>query len=165
MFPDIGLIWKLEPQERGAPHYHMMAWGAAEHDLFFFTVSAWYEIAGDGDQNHLAFHMGALGNQPCVQQVRSREGVMRYASKYLAKTFDVAGWDEIYPGRFWGLSRKENIPFGEDMVMYITKKDAHVWMRYQRRFAKLKSRDYSSLTTFCLADQWVENILEVQNMT
>lgn len=135
-FPEIGIIWKLEPQERGAPHYHFLAWGVSEHDLFLFTVSAWYEIAGAGDNNHLAFHMGGLGNKPCVQEVYSREGVMRYASKYLGKTFEVAGWNEVYPGRFWAVVQKENIPFGEEMIMYITEKDAHLWKRYQRRFAR-----------------------------
>ena len=161
-FPDVGLIWKLEPQKRGAPHYHMLVYGVEEHDLFMFTVSAWYEIAGDGDRRHLAFHLGALKkSKPCVQAVYSREGVMRYASKYLGKTFEVAGWEGVYPGQFWSVVQKENIPFGKDMVMYITKKDAHVWMRYQRRFAKLKSRNYSSLTTFCNADQWTKNIMEV----
>lgn len=160
-FPDLGLIWKLEPQERGAPHYHILVWGVSEHDLFIFTVKAWYEIAGAGDKNHLAFHMGGLGNKPCVQEVYSREGVMRYASKYLGKTFEVAGWDEVYPGRFWAVVQRENIPFGQDMVMYISKRDAHIWMRYQRRFARLKSRSYSSLTTFCNAEHWIENIMEV----
>jgi len=159
-FPDVGFIWKLEPQQRGAPHYHMLVYGVTEHDLFLFTVSAWYQIAGDGDGNHLAFHMGGLGNKPCVQAVYSREGVMRYASKYLGKTFEVAGWDEVYPGRFWAVVQKENIPFGQDMVMHITSGDAHTWMRYQRRFAKLKSRSYSSLTTFCNADKWTENIIK-----
>jgi len=162
-FPDIGLIWKLEPQERGAPHYHMLAWGVPEHDLFLFTVSAWFDIAGNGDRYHLAFHMGGLGNKPCVQAVYSREGVMRYASKYLGKTFEVAGWTDIYPGRFWAVVQRDNIPFGQEMIMYITQKDANIWMRYQRRFAKLKSRSYSSLTTFCKADQWTKNIMEVQD--
>jgi hypothetical protein len=161
-FPDAGFIWKLEPQQRGAPHYHLLVWGVSEHDLFMFTVSAWYEIAGDGDNRHLAFHMGGLGNQPCVSAVRSRKGVMQYAAKYLGKTFDVAGWDEIYPGRFWAVVQRDNIPFGLGMIMYITKKDAHTWMRYQRRFSGIKSRNYSSLTTFCRADDWTSNIMEVQ---
>jgi hypothetical protein len=159
-FPEIGLIWKLEPQQRGAPHYHILTWGVSEHDLFLFTIASWYEIAGNGDKNHLAFHMGGLGNKPCVQEVYSREGVMKYASKYLGKTFEVAGWDEIYPGRFWAVMRKENIPFGEDMIMYITEGDCHKWMRYQRRFAKIKKHlNRSSLTTFCKSAQWIENII------
>jgi hypothetical protein len=45
-FPEIGLIWKLEPQQRGAPHYHIMAWGADLEKLGVFVVDAWYDIAG-----------------------------------------------------------------------------------------------------------------------
>jgi hypothetical protein len=26
-YPGSGYIWKLEPQERGAPHYHLLVWG------------------------------------------------------------------------------------------------------------------------------------------
>ena len=116
-FSDIGFIWKLEPQERGAPHYHLLVWGVQEADLFYFVPSAWYEIAGDGDHNHLLFHMGCLRNQHCVSEVRSWRGVWSYASKYLGKTFEVAGWDCIYPGRFWAVVNRENIPFGVDMML------------------------------------------------
>lgn len=134
-FPEIGFIWKLEPQERGAPHYHILAWGVSVEKLGAFIPFAWHDIAGQGDENHLRFHLGLLGNEPCVSQVRSRNGVMRYAEKYLGKTFEVAGWKEKYTGRFWAVVQKENIPFGVDMIMYIQKKDAHLLMRYQRRFA------------------------------
>jgi len=161
-FPNIGYIWKLEPQQRGAPHYHIMAWGAELEKLGMFVVDAWYEIAGGGDIRHKMFHMGLYqSSEPCVQAVRSRKGVMSYASKYLGKTFEVAGWDEIYPGRFWAVVQKENIPFGQDMTMNITDKDAKIWMRYQRRFAKMKSRKYFSLTTFCNSEKWISNLLEV----
>lgn len=161
-FPNCGFIWKLEPQKRGAPHYHLLVWGCDEKLLSDFVPVAWHEIAGGGDEVHLMFHLGQLGNEHCVSQVRSRKGVMRYAEKYLGKTFEVAGWDEVYPGRFWSVVQKENIPFGQDMVMYITQKDAHVWMRYQRKFSKVKKLlRPSSFTIFCDAEQWVENILEV----
>jgi len=192
-FPEIGLIWKLEPQERGAPHYHMMAWGVSTHDLFMFTVKNWYEIAGNGDKKHLAFHMGGFGNRPCVEKVYNRNGVMSYASKYLGKTFEVAGWDEKWTGRYWAIVQKDNIPFGEDMVMYITHEDANIWMRYQRSFAKIpiykkvwdvdhKKKIYlyengkrvvlkkkklqvcsPSLTIFSTADNWVLNIIRTKD--
>jgi len=162
-FPQIGYIWKLEPQERGAPHYHLMTWGVSVEKLFSFIPYAWHDIAGGGDENHLFWHLGLLRNEPCVTQVKSRNGVMRYASKYLGKTFDVAGWDEIYPGRFWAVVQKENIPFGVECVHEISKKQAEHIIRYQRRFSKMKSRNYSSLTTFCDSGQWIKNIFrEVQ---
>jgi len=159
-FPHVGYIWKLEPQERGAPHYHIMTWGVGEMDLREFVPQAWYEIAGGDDAFHLMFHKGQLGNQHCVNQVRSRNGVMRYASKYLGKTFDVAGWTEVYPGRFWAVVQKENIPFGVECVHEISRSRAEHIIRYQRRFSKMKSRNYSSLTTFCDSRQWIKNIFQ-----
>jgi len=159
-YPLMGAIWKLEPQERGAPHYHMMVWGVEEYELFLWVVDTWHEIAGRGDENHKLFHLGVLhDSKRCVEAVRSWRGVWSYASKYLGKTFEVAGWDSKATGRFWAVVNRQNIPFGKDMVMRITLNDAHVWMRYQRRFAKLKSRSYPSLTTFCRADDWVKNLM------
>lgn len=161
MFPNIGAIWKLEPQERGAPHYHMLAWGQETEELLRFVAKSWFEIAGNGDMKHLLFHLGVFkDSKPCVSKVRSFRGVWSYASKYLGKTFEVAGWDEKETGRFWGLLGRENVPFGEPMTMFITLKDAHQWMRYQRRFAGLKGRDYKSITIFCKSDQWVNRIIE-----
>jgi hypothetical protein len=158
--PLCGVIWKLEPQERGAPHYHMMVWGVENFTLCNFVVESWHDIAGAGDENHKLFHAGLLaGSKPCVEPVRSWRGVWSYASKYLGKTFEIAGWDSLSVGRYWAVIQKQNIPFGQQMVMRITIKDAHVWMRYQRRFMGLKSRSYPSLTTFCKADDWINNLM------
>src|SRR5271157_7616 len=77
-FPVAGGIWKLEPQQRGAPHYHLLVWGAplvvvdeinmTVSGLRYFIPSAWYEIAGGGDEKHLLWHEGLLGhgNKQCV---------------------------------------------------------------------------------------------------
>ena len=157
-FPQAGYIWKLEPQERGAPHFHMLVWGVYTNDLFFWVVEAWHEIAGDGDPNHYKFHLGALrDSKPCVQQVRSWRGVWAYAAKYLGKTFEVAQWGSTWTGRFWGVGNRANIPFGERVVIEITEKEVVQTMRLQRRFMRQrKSRDLNSLKTFCDADQWIE---------
>jgi hypothetical protein len=158
-YSDIGLIWKLEPQERGAPHYHMLAWGVPFGELCDFVPYAWHDIAGGGDKNHLSFHLGLLDNQHCVSQVRSFRGVWAYASKYLGKTFEVSGWEDKYTGRFWAVVNRGNIPFGQSCAYAIPLSQAVHVMRYQKRFAKLKRREYPSLTTFCDADQWIENVM------
>jgi hypothetical protein len=159
-FPDIGIIWKLEPQERGAPHYHFLIWGAAENLLFEFFVEHWHQIAGGEDPNHKLLLLGALkGSKPCVEAVRSRRGVMRYASKYLAKAFDVSGWNNEHHGRYWAVVNRENIPFGVKCVYEISLQKANHIMRYQKRFSRIKKLlNSSSLTTFCDADQWTKNI-------
>lgn len=162
VFPGVGLIWKLEPQQRGAPHYHLLVWGCDLAQLMQFVPQAWYEIAGGGDHKHLLWHGGMLGNGNvhCVQQVNSFKGVMAYASKYLGKTFEVAGWEQVWTGRFWGVVNQPNIPLGELVEEEVTKNKALEFIRYQRRFTGFKNfRSNKSLTTFCDADQWIEKVL------
>ena len=91
-------IWKLEPQQRGAPHFHLLVWGICfsassapcpncspiyRPPLFPTAVPRWFEIVGNNDPRHLA-----AGTR--VEAVRSRNGVMRYAS-LLAQSPAAAG--------------------------------------------------------------------------
>jgi hypothetical protein len=160
-FPMAGGIWKLEPQDRGAPHYHMMVWGVDTDVLFRWTLDTWYEIAGGGDRNHYYFHAGLLkDSRRCVERVRSFRGVWSYASKYLGKTFEVAEWGSQWTGRFWGTFKPENIPFGETMEIEANQGQVAHFMRYQRRFMHMRTgRDLNSLKTFCDADQWIHKII------
>lgn len=153
-----GSIWKLEPQERGAPHYHILTWGCDRVDLSSFVPSTWFEIAGGGDEKHLIWHCGGFGNSHCVQYVQSFNGVWAYASKYLGKTFEVSGWQEKWTGRYWGIVNRSNVPFGELVRVDVDRKDVLDVMRYQRRFAGLKSRSLKSQTVYCDADQWVRKL-------
>lgn len=160
-FPGIGYIWKLEPQERGAPHFHLLVWGVQEEKLFPFVLQQWYEIAGQGDINHLLFHGGHLpGSKPCVSQVRSWKGVWSYASKYIGKTFEVAGWDNIWTGRFWGVHNKENIPFGEVQRFEVPISWIYKIQRLQRRKIGGKRKRWmkNNLICFCDVNQWMKNL-------
>lgn len=159
-FPDAGYIWKLEPQKRGAPHYHLLVWGCKEGELFRWVVNNWYEIAGNGDFNHWKFHAGALqGSKACVQKVKSFKGVWSYASKYIGKTFEVAEWGAQWTGRFWGIGKRDNIPFGTLVELSLNARVIVQIMRYQRRFSGIRGKDYNSLTVFCDASQWVARLL------
>ena len=155
-FPAHGSIWKLEPQKRGAPHYHILTWNLDRDQVQKFVPGAWFEIAGGGDAKHLTWHQGGFENQHCVQQVYSHNGVMRYASKYLGKTFEVEGWEAV--GRYWGVIGRGRIPFGELIQEEVTRKKAIEVMRYQRRYAHLKGSGKKSATVICDADQWVRKI-------
>lgn len=159
-FPAHGSIWKLEPQERGAPHFHILTWGCELEKIRAWLPLAWHEIAGNGDRLHLLWHEGKLGNgnRHCVQQVRTWRGVWSYASKYLGKTFDVAGWSEKWTGRFWGVIHRGHIPFGELIEEEVTRKKAVEIMRYQKRFSGLNKRNNKSMTIFCDADQWIKKV-------
>lgn len=115
----LAVIWKMEPQKRGAPHFHLLILRESHHnidDLVTWWAGNWNEIAGrdlPGDLSplHLQWHLGTLGNgnRPCVEVVKDWDGVGRYAAKYLGKKcYARAGWD--WPGRWWGIRRKEELP-------------------------------------------------------
>jgi hypothetical protein len=157
-FPGAGIIWKLEPQKRGAPHFHLLVWGVKVASLRAWVPTAWFEIAGGGDNLHLLWHEGKLKNKHCTQQVNSFKGVWAYASKYLGKTFEVAGWDSKAVGRFWAVVNPANIPFGEPMKIDITRADAVQGIRYIKRVIHAKKRSYPSLSMFCDSQQWIDRI-------
>jgi len=155
-FPAVAGVWKLEPQKRGAPHFHLLVWGADYLELLSFVPEAWCEIVGSGDPNHLAWHKGELGNSPCVQQIESQRGVFWYASKYMSKEVGTMFSDW---GRWWGVFHRDNLPLGEVVNVEVTEEKAIEFIRYMRRFAHIRSRDYRTLTIICDADYWMNRLL------
>lgn len=85
-----------------APRFHFLVWGIAflHHQRL---ARRWFEIVGSNDPRHLA-----AGTR--VEAVRSRNGVMRYASKlYMGKDFEMPpGWEHV--GRFWGIIGRADLP-------------------------------------------------------
>ena len=158
-YSDHGSIWKLEPQERGAPHYHILTWGVSLEKMQEYIPSIWFDIAGAQDKKHLSWHRGELGNgnKHCVQQVNSWRGVWSYASKYLGKTFEVSGWNELWTGRYWGVINRDNVPFGELVQQEVDIQKVVEVQRYQRRFTRIKKTN-KSMTIFCDAQQWVDKL-------
>lgn len=119
----VPLFWKLEPQVRGAPHFHLLVfWGqtiseAEDKRRVEWCSRAWYDLAGGGDCKHLAVHLGQLGNRPCHEVVKDWNQVLRYAGKYVGKPvedYDVedewlsGAWR--WPGRWWGVRHAEGLP-------------------------------------------------------
>jgi len=152
-FPGSSFIWKLEPQKRGAPHFHLMVWGVEYIPLRRWISDAWYQVVGSGDEKHL--HAGTS-----VEEVRSWRGVMSYASKYMGKIFDSPmmsdlGWDN--PGRFWGVKGRENLPqVVADEIKGLTDQQVYDFFRLMRRYAGIKGRSYRSLSISCEnPTQWI----------
>jgi hypothetical protein len=116
-------IWKLEPQERGAPHFHILLFGV---DFIHHSILAqwWYEIVGSGDQRHLQAGIR-------IEAVRSREGVMHYASKlYMGK--EIVGFEGV--GRFWGVFNRHKLPLSRAVKAEIADVELVHFQRMARRY-------------------------------
>ena len=155
-FSGAGVIWKLEYQDRGAPHFHMLLYGVSLSQAMEFIPMKWHEIAGGDDKNHLAFHRGELrGSEHCVQPVKSWRGVKSYASKYFTKMFGVAGKS----GRFWGVRGK--VPMSELLTLKIDVTTALQFRRAYRRFSGFSSRRLG-FWAFGSSEGWVSFISRLE---
>jgi len=127
--------WKLEPQKRGAPHFHLLlylGWGVnCIAEIASWAAQAWHEIAGQGDPNHLRWHQGGFTGRPCFEQVNDWAGVSRYAGKYFGKVYEtIPDWP--WSGRFWGCWRRSSLPI-EWQRQYLSPSQAVVLSRELRR--------------------------------
>lgn len=131
-YPDTGVFWRLEFQERGAPHWHLLVIGA-RYIPYQDVTDEWASIAHVGDRFH-----GEYATK--VQGLKGWRQACYYVSKYCAK---VAGGPDPCPiGRCWGVRHPENIP---------TSLKIHVLSDHQYRIM------YSALLT--LLPQKVQNML------
>lgn len=104
--PRVAAIWKMEFQKRGAPHFHLLCYGAKRVDRDWLSHS-WYSIVGSGDAAHLA-----AGTR--VERPRTWHGVAWYASKYIGKVSqDQQG---ILTGRIWGIHNRAALPYHVEEV-------------------------------------------------
>ena len=116
--PEYWAVWKLEFQERGAPHYHLLVYCEANKPRIPKEVIAryWSEVVGDPSIEKTATR---------VESLRSHRGGIWYATKYLAKvevkgeqaeapdTIESTGQGEAIAapvGRFWGVLARKNRP-------------------------------------------------------
>jgi hypothetical protein len=99
-FPGVSAAWKLEFQERGAPHFHVLVVGVSFVPMDWIA-SSWYEVVRSGDPRHLV-----AGTE--VHRVRRKRHALAYISKYLGKVDQTCGAD--YPGRYWGIVGRAHEP-------------------------------------------------------
>ncbi len=97
-YPEAKGLWKLEPQERGAPHYHLLVLGLGRLDdeawrvWLMWLATTWYEVVGSGDIRHWAAGTSS-------ERVKHPRAVGGYMSKYFSKKQD---FEDSTPGRYWG---------------------------------------------------------------
>ena len=123
-FPNAFIIWKLEPQKRGAPHYHLLIFSDDPQLLNRVYLQkeklakSWYQVVDSGDEKHLRAGI-RVGFAPKVRNgkpIKKRaedfanwDMVSGYVAKYLGKVTGLFksesnGDKEIKQvGRYWGI--------------------------------------------------------------
>lgn len=73
-------VWRIEPQQRGAPHFHILLFNHPSTLLRLrrWVRMAWYAVVNSGDEKHLL-----AGTQ--TNKVYDRKHAIAYAAKYAAK--------------------------------------------------------------------------------
>jgi len=115
-------IWRIEPQLRGAPHFHLLLSGQPWTLLKFrkWVKKAWFKIVNSGDQKH--FYAGTQ-----VDKVYSRKQAMYYVSKYAAKkektfykflTTDGELINSV--GKHWGIHNRAAADVSEFLELTLT---------------------------------------------
>lgn len=155
-YPTGSYIWRLDTIDRKSgerigelsPHYHCLVFGVSHASLRLWVPGAWYEAVGTGDEKHLR-----AGTQ--VARVRTRRGVMAYASKAVGVVMGREMGKNIQTtvgrvGRWWGVVCKENFVAVVSAIkeVILSELGAVKLIRIFRRMAGIRGRDYQSLTTF-----------------
>ena len=111
-FSGISAIWKMEPQERGIPHFHLMLYGQAFIPAQLLS-SIWHDVTDETSHKHRKSGVDVQG-----RSVNEDGKLQAYMGKYMAKTYD--GWPGAEegdpwaePGRWWGCLGRENLPWAE----------------------------------------------------
>ncbi len=101
---NISMLWRKEPQKRGAPHYHLLVFGVP-YIAYQWVGEVWATISE-----------GNPATCSRVERVRSWRGAMSYAAKYLGKNLDGGEFttdegeviDNV--GRHWGVMGRKHLP-------------------------------------------------------
>lgn len=138
-FPQIVILWRLEFQERGAPHFHLLILNTDSKTFLPGLVSmrqivktSWFRIVDSKQPEHLD-----AGTE--VDLIQSWRGVLHYVSKYMAKT------KQSYPtiqeieftGRFWGIANRKLLPIDETTVE-LSEAEFHRLRRIAKAFLEKK---------------------------
>lgn len=119
-YPDAAAIWKMEPQERGAPHFHVLIYG-----LPFLPVqracSWWHAITEEASSQHAKAGLDLEG-----VGVNGDGKLQAYLAGYMGEKYESwpGGVEDV--GRWWGCLGRDCLPYADwdDARIYLTSSDA-----------------------------------------
>lgn len=96
---DFAYVWKLEFQERGAPHFHCIIFPSDNRMTGNQLRQHWHEIARDNEDDKHHAEYGTMVDR--CERLHSFQKMFRYVSKYASKQVQ----NDEPNGRYWGTSR------------------------------------------------------------
>jgi hypothetical protein len=170
-FPEIAGFWKLEFQKRGAPHFHLMMFGAprqdeeprAFYDLREWVAQNWFEVVGSGQDSHRY-----AGTQ--LDEVYSSQGAIAYTAKYMAKDQLPEAVRDTHNGRWWGAFNRAKLPSVKPRELPLEKHEAQFLLRTVRRyvsrlkqdkngrFRRRRTRASTGIVLICDANVWAHKV-------
>jgi hypothetical protein len=109
-FPGISAIWKMEPQDRGVPHFHLLVYGQSFIPAPLLS-SIWHEVTAETTDEHRK-----SGVDVESRSVNENGKLQGYMAGYMAETYDK--WPGAEPGdpwaetgRWWGCLGRESLPW------------------------------------------------------
>lgn len=139
-YPDACGLWRIQPQKRGAPHFHIMVYGIPADGLDVKSVRValakmWTAVVVGGIENGSqlsAKSRGQIARYGCdVAEMDTSTGVQRYASRYLSRT-DAVGNNAVR-GRQWGVFNRDALPVSRTDAVTVTRAVAQNVVRAVRR--------------------------------
>lgn len=139
-YPAASGLWRIQPQKRGAPHFHVMVYGIPADGLEIKTVRArlaamWTAVVVKGIANGdtlSARSRGQIARYGCdVAELETAVGVQRYVSRYLSRT-DAVG-NAAVVGRQWGGFNCAALPVSRTDTVTVTRSVAQNVVRAARR--------------------------------
>jgi hypothetical protein len=156
-FGEVPVVWRLEPQARGAWHFHLIA-----VDLPYYhwkeCLKDWREVTGDPTITNIKLEFCYTSKQ-----------VRCYVAKYVAKVAPQSNLDtaanlaaDHFPGRFWGIENRKNITWAQIIeVISSTMDGLHDFKRAARRYWRGINRKGDAGFSLYVqnAERWFEYLL------
>lgn len=147
-FRSVSVGWKLELQDRGALHYHLLIYGLGEDSALESSVRHWIarqwnelvclDVTAEQKEHHRWWHIEPRHDRSKGGVVENWERVRDFAgyfSKYLGKAEGVVSSDAEKGYRFWGFWNRSALPEVEPLEVVVPLKvavSAHRMARKKR---------------------------------
>ena len=134
--PELAGLWRLEPQDRGAPHYHFLIYREGKRPFVCkdWIAKNWSEVLGE-----YASSDGLLAGTR-IESIDSFRGAAFYCSKYCAKLPKGETHSEEWASakKLWGVFNKSKLPEAKqhEMVLHSPMEQKAILFTMRDRFKK-----------------------------